>query len=232
MKLSSGLLFSALSAYLLYFTPADAAEEAPRYNQINFQVERARPIDNDRMQAVLSLTAEDDSAAQLAERINRAMGMALTSAKAHAKLDVRSGNYQTYPVYNKDKIRRWRATQELILEGTDFADLSQLLGQLQENLQLSSINFSVSAARRHAVEDELISQALEAFKQRAELVRKQFVTKSYRIVNISINTSGSTPPMLMRAASMEQMTKSAAPLAVEAGTSTVTVNVSGVIELQ
>ena len=232
MKIFSGLLLSALILSLLHF-PASAAEETPRYNQINFQVERARPVDNDRMQAVMSLTAEDDSAAQLTERVNRVMGAALKTAKAHAKLDVRSGNYQTYPVYNKDKIRRWRATQELILEGSDFADLSQLLGQLQENLQLSSIHFSVSAARRHAVEDELIAQALDAFKQRADLVRKQFATKGYRIVNISINTGGGVqPPTPMRAASMEFMTKSVAPIAVEAGTSHISVNVSGIIELQ
>lgn len=232
MKKSSGLLLNALILSLLYFAPVSAAEETPRYNQINFQVERVRPVDNDRMQAVLNLTAEDDSAAQLAEHINRSMDAALKTAKAHAKLDVRSGNYQTYPVYNKDKIRRWRATQELILEGADFADLSQVLGQLQENLQLSAIHFSVSTARRHAVEDELISQALEAFKQRAELVRKQFVAKSYRIVNVSINTGGATQPMPMRATSMEFATKSAAPVALEAGTSNISVNVSGTIELQ
>jgi len=208
-----------------------AADAAPRFNQIHFQVERSRMVDNDRMQAVLSVTAEDASAARLADQINRTMDWAVKTAKTRPGIEVRSGNYRTYPVYNKDKIQRWRAVQELILEGTDFATLSSLIGQLQERLQVASINFSVSPARRAAVEDELIAQALDAFKQRAELVRKRLAARGYRIVDAAINTGGAQPaPIMMRAAAMEA--SSIAPPAVEAGTSTLSVNVTGVIELQ
>lgn len=212
--------------------PAAAAEEAPRYNQIHFQVERSRPVDNDRMHAVLSLTAEDDNAARLADQINRAMDGALKTAKARPKIEVRTGSYRTWPVYDKNKIRRWRATQELMLEGSDFAELGNLIGQLQERLQVNAINFSVSPARRTAVEDELITQALDAFKQRAELVRKQLAAKGYRIVDASINTGSGQPVPLIRGMAMEAMEKSVAPPAIEAGTSILSVSMGGVIELQ
>lgn len=208
-----------------------AADAAPRYNQIHFQVERSRAVDNDRMQATLSVTAEDASAARLADQINRTMDWAVKTAKTRPGIEVRSGNYRTYPVYSKDKIQRWRAAQELILEGTDFAALSALIGQLQERLQVASINFSVSPARRATVEDELIAQALDAFKQRAELVRKRLAARGYRLVDAAINTGGAqSAPIVMHAAAMEA--SSIAPPAVEAGTSTLSVNVSGVIELQ
>lgn len=211
--------------------PATAADDTARYNQIHFQVERGRSVDNDRMQAVLSVTAEDDNAARLADRINRTMDWAVKTAKLRAKVEARTGGYRTYPVYNKEKIQRWRATQELILEGPDFAELGGLIGQLQERLQVTSVNFSVSAERRRAVEDELIAQALDAFKQRAELVRKQLAAKSYRIVDVSINTGGGQPvPIMMRAAAMAA--ESVAPPTVEAGTSALSVSVGGVIELQ
>jgi predicted secreted protein len=223
------------TAFALVFAvagPATAADDTPRYNQIHFQVERNRPVDNDRMQAVLSLTAEDDNAARLADQVNRTMDGVLKTAKARPKIEVRTGSYQTYPVYDKNKIRRWRATQELLLEGSDFAELGNLIGQLQERLQVNSINFSVSPARRAAVEDELITLALNAFKQRAELVRKQFAAKGYRLVNVAINTGDGQPVPLMRGMAMEAMDKSAAPPALEAGTSLLSVNVSGMIELQ
>jgi predicted secreted protein len=159
------------------------------------------------------------------------MDAALKTAKARAMVEVRTGSYRTYPVYNKEKIQRWRATQELRLDSSDFAELGSLIGQLQERLQVTSINFLVSPVRRAAVEDELITQALDAFKQRAELVRKQLATKGYRVVDVSINTGGGQPvPIMMRAASME--TASVAPPAIEAGTSTLTVSVGGTIELQ
>ena len=210
--------------------PVMAADDTPRYNQIHFQVERSRPVENDRMQAVLSLTAEDDNAARLADQINRSMDWAVKTAKMRPKVETRTGSYRTYPVYNKEKIQRWRATQELWLEGSDFAELANLIGQLQERLQVASINFSVSAERRRIVEDELIAQALDAFKQRTELVRKQLAAKGYRIVDVSLNTGGAQPmPVMMRTAAMEAA--SVAPPALEAGTSTLSVNVSGVVEL-
>jgi predicted secreted protein len=231
MKLFARLLITAFILNLAATNQATAAAEAARYNQVHLQVERSRPVENDRMQAVLSLTAEDDSAARLADQINRGMDAALKTAKARVKVEVRTGSYRTYPVYNKEKIQRWRATQELLLESSDFAELGSLIGQLQERLQVASINFSVSSARRAAVEDELIAQAIDAFKQRAELVRKQFAAKGYRIVDASINTGGGQPvPIMMRAAAM--VAASVAPPAVEAGTSTLSVNVGGVVELQ
>lgn len=207
-----------------------AAEEAPRYNQIHFQVERSRAVDNDRMHAVLSTTAENDNAARLADQINGTMDWALKTAKTRTKTETRAGSYRTHPVYDKDKIRRWRTTQELILEGPDFAELGGLIGQLQERLQVTSINFSVSAGKRQAAEDDLIAQALDAFKQRAELVRKQLAAKGYRIVDVSINTGGGQPVPLLRGLAMEAA--SVAPPALEAGSSTLTLIVGGTIELQ
>ncbi len=208
------------------------AADAPRYNQIHFQVERSQPVENDRMRAVLSVTAEDDSPARLADQVNRAMDWAIKTAKTQAKIEIQTGSYRTYPVYDKNRIRRWRATQELALEGADFAQLGTLIGQLQERLQVGSVNFSVSAERRRAVEDALIAQALDAFKQRANLVRKRLGAAGYRVVDVSINAGGGIPgpvPM-MRAESFES--KSVAPPALQGGTSAMTVSVSGVIELQ
>ncbi len=230
MPLFARLLVTTFILGLAAADHAVAADETPRYNQVHFQVERSRPVDNDRMQATLSVTAEDDNAARLADQINRTMDWALKAAKARAKIEVRTGSYRTYPVYNKEKIQRWRATQELLLESSDFAELGSLIGQLQERLQVTSLIFSVSPARRAAVEDELIAQALDAFKQRAELVRKQLAAKGYRIVDVSINTGGGQPVPLMRGIAMEAA--SVAPPAVEAGTSTLNVSVGGVIELQ
>jgi predicted secreted protein len=231
MPLLARLLLISLTLGLAAPNQATAAGDTPRYNQIHFQVERNRSVENDRMQVVLSLIADDDNAARLADRINRSMDAALKTAKTRVKVEVRTGSYRTYPVYVKEKIQRWRATQELRLESSDFAELGGLIGQLQEHLQVTSINFSVSAAKRAAVEDELIVQALDAFKQRAELVRKQLAAKSYRVVDVSINSGGAQPvPIMMRATTMEAA--SVAPPALEAGTSTVTVSVGGVVELQ
>ena len=233
MPLSVRPLFTVLILAVATADHARAADAQVRYNHIHFQVERSRPVENDRMQATLSVTAEDDAAARLADQINRTMSWALKTAKAERKVEVRTTNYQSYPVYDKNKIRRWRGSQQLLLEGTDFAALSSLIGQLQERLQVTSINFSLSPAQRAAVEDELITQALEAFKQRAELVRKQLAAKGYRIVDVFIDTGGAQPvPVTRRAAAMDAAVEAVAPPALQGGKSTLSVNVRAVIELQ
>ncbi len=227
------LLLSVLVVGLGATNPVMAGDETTRYNQIHFQVERSREVDNDRMHAVLGVTAEDDSAARLADQINRTMDWAVKIAKGRPKVEIRTGSYRTYPVYDKDKIRRWRATQELVLEGADFAGLGTLIGQLQERLQVTSITFSLSPARRAALEDELIMQALAAFKQRADLVRKELAGKGYRIVEAVLSANGGQPVPIMRGlAAMKPAAESVAPPTVEAGTSTLSVTVNGVIELQ
>ncbi|MHB8534115.1 MAG: SIMPL domain-containing protein [Sulfuricaulis sp.] len=231
MPLINRLLVFSFALGLATAGSAAADNNLPRYRQIHFQVESRRAVDNDRMQATLAVTAEDDKAARLADRINRTMDWALKMAKARSNIEVRSGGYLTQPVYDKDRIQRWRGTQELILQGADFTGLGELIGQLQERLRVTSIDFSVSSKRRAAVEDELIVQALDAFKRRAELVRKNLAAKGYRIVDISINTGGGQPvPIMMRAASLESA--SLTPPALEAGTRTLRVSVSGVIELE
>lgn len=221
-----------LIAALIVVCPPAQAADAPRYNQVRFEVERSQPIENDRMQAVLSITVEDESPTRLADEINRTMEWALKTAKAQPELTIQTGSYRTYPVYEKNKIVRWRAVQELALEGRDFARLGTLIGQLQARLQVISVNFTLSPERRRAVEDALTVQALDAFKQRSHLVRKQLAATRYRIVDVSISAGGGVPPPvpMLRADSFEP--RSVAPPAFHAGTSTMTVNVSGVIELQ
>ena len=133
MKLPLRLLLPAL-LFAFVADYATAADAAPRYNQIHFQVERSRPVDNDRMQAMLSITAEDDNAARLADQVNRTMDWALKTAKGKPGVEIHSGGYRTYPTYDRNKVRRWHATQELTLESADFAELGTLIGQLQERL--------------------------------------------------------------------------------------------------
>lgn len=223
---------AALITALLFICNAPlCAAEAPHYNQIHLQAQSSMMVGNDHMQAQLSAFGEGGDTAKLAEQINSTMSWALKTAKQHPKVSVSSGQYQTYPVFNKDSLKHWRATQEVRLESADTDALVQLLGILQTRLQVNVINFSVSPALRAKTEDQLIDQALASFQARAERVRKDLGAKSYRIVDININNSGgATPPYpMMRAQAMES---SVTAPAVESGTSQLTVNTDGTIELQ
>ncbi len=216
---------------LLLLPPAVLADSAAIEDQVSFQVEAGQEVANDRVVAVLSTTAEGGKPARLAEDINAAMSWALQQARASDKVSSRSGSYQTFPVYDKGKIVRWRARQELQLESRDVEQLSGLVGTLQSRLQVQSIQFSVSPDTRRKVEDTLIEQALAAFQARADIIRKSLGAKGYRLLDINIHSAGRGPVPLRAEMATSRVNRASVQPALEQGTSRVTVQASGKIRL-
>jgi len=108
-----------------------------------------------------------------------------------------------------------------------------LTGELLEDLKMGGMDFAIAPPTRKASEDTLLKDAVAAFKNRAQLVTDALGGKGYKLVNLNLNTSGypqpyqRAPVMMMKAARAE----SAPTPEVEAGTSQVSVNADGVIEV-
>jgi len=232
----TGLLFAAIALPVIalgFGAPAAAAEDAPD-RRVGFAVERSREVANDWVTAVLSVSHEDPKPAEVASRINRDMTWAMGLAKARTAVRTRSGGYSTFPVHDPQRgdVRHWRGVQEIVLESGDVEEVTALVGELQERLQVQSLGFSVSPEGRRKIEEELVAEALQAFQERAELVRRSFGATGYRLVEVHVGTGGGGPPpvgpmMRTMAADAEMM-----PPAVEGGTSEITVSASGAIELK
>jgi len=222
---------TALLLGLLWLAPAPvcADENEPPMNRASFQVEASRDVENDLVTAVLATTEEDSNPATLADRINTTMSWALETARSAKGIDVKSGGYNTNPVHDKNRIVRWRGSQSLILESADVEAISKLIGELQNRIQVQSVRFSISPKLRRAVQDELIAEALAAFKARAQIVRTNLDSAGYELVEISINTGGGAP-VPMRGYARTMKAEVAQP-AFESGTSELSVHVNGTIEL-
>ena len=209
---------------------ADGGEADEAGRRVRFSVESSRAVPNDRVQAVVGITAEDADPSALADTVNRAMAWALERARADPRVEAESGRYQTHPVHEQGRLRRWRASQTLVLNGSDTEAMAGLVGMLQERLQLQSFGFSVSRETRERVEAELVSEVLVAFRARAELVRKELDAKAYAIDEVSIATGGSPPIPVHR---MEALSSAApAPPAVEAGSTRLVVTAHGAVVLE
>lgn len=210
-----------------------ADENEQSLDQISFQVMVEREMDNDQINATLSAQAEDRQPDVLAETINQSMRWALDIAKHESGIKVRSGGYQTYPVYDDRKIVRWRGRQDLMLESDDVDRLSLLVGRLQEKLQVQSLRFSVSNQARRAAEDALIEDVLARFQARADLVVRGLGAKGYDIVSLSISTAdqGYIPAPVPRQEMRSLAVSKASAPALEAGTSRVSVQAAGTIGL-
>ena len=222
------------SALLTSVNIAQAHEfDAPR-NRIDFQSEVSQVLPNDLMRATLSIELSDRNPGQLARALTLAMNEGLAKGRGFSSVKLASGNQQSWPIYNdKQKLESWRGRAELILESKDFKAAGELLSQLQDKLQLQGLNFVVSEETRLAAEKKLTTDAIAAFREKADAVRLAWGAKRYSLVQMNLGSSGGgggypRPPMVM----MMKMADAAPAAEMAGGDSRVSVNVSGSIELK
>ena len=204
-----------------------------RYNVIELSASAQREVANDLMTAQLFIELQDANPAQLANQLNRALAEGVRQAKDYPMIKVRTGNNQTYPVYGRNnQAQGWRGRAELRLETRDFAAGAALLGKLQASLQLGGMQFGVAPETRLKVENELIAEAIGAFRARADIAKIALGGKSYKTQRISIISGGGGQPprQFMRAAAMADSSVAAPP--VEAGESVVIVSANGAVEVE
>ena len=222
-----------VTAFLVPF-PAAADTPPQRYNVIELAASAQREIANDLMTVQLFVEASDANPAQLANQLNRAITEGVRISKEYPVVKLRTSNNQTYPVYGRNnQAQGWRGRAELRLETRDFAAGAALTGKLQASLQLAGMQFGVAPETRQKVENELITEAIAAFRVRADIARAALGGKSYKTQRISINSgggSGPSPRQFIRVAAMADAAVAAPP--VEAGESLVVVNVNGVVEVE
>lgn len=224
--------YVVLLSCLLACMGAVGADDDLHYNQIRLQSQQTESVSNDTMHVTLNTYAEMQDPAKLADKINKDMEWALAQAKQLKAVKVSSGSYQTWPITRKEVTTGWRGQQDLMLESADTEVLSRLAGHLQERLQIKSMNFSVSDDKRVAVENRLIDLALNAFKERAQIVVDNLKAKDYRIVELNVGTSTQRPPMMYQARMATASMEASDAVAVEGGESEVRITVNGTVELQ
>ena len=213
---------------------AQPAPEATRYNTADLQADAQREVGNDTLNASLFVELTDTDAAKLADSLNRNTADSLAVAKEFKSVRVRSGNNQTYPVYDRaQRLTAWRGRAELRLESKDFRAAATLIGRLQSRMQLGQIGFSLSAEVRKAAEDELIGEAIKAFRARADIVRTSLGGRGYRIRRLAVNTGGGfVPPRPLMARAGVAAAEGVATPPLEGGVSQITVSVNGTIEVE
>jgi predicted secreted protein len=230
-RLASALVISA--AGLLSLT---AHAEQARYNQISLRAEVNQEIAHDLMHVTLYSEAQDSDPAALAAQISKTLNASIAQARQVKGVSVAMGSRNSYPVYDEkgQQITAWRERAELRLESADFSALSTLTGEMLQTMKMGGMNFSIADATRKTQEDALLKEAVAAFKARAQLATDALGGSGYKLVNLSLNSGGFQPPMPMRMEAMKgaAMMDAAVTPDIEAGTSQVTINADGVIEVQ
>jgi len=233
---TGGWIGSALLVGALALTPVQAQDTSVRglpLNVFSLSASASGEAANDLMRVTVVAQDEGEDSAELQSQVNANMQWAISRLRPYTQIDVKTQDYQTFPKYDKKRknVIGWRASQSLNLETTDVKSAGDAIRTLQERLQVTSIQFQPTESTRSAVEDQLINEALDAFKQRASLIRSNIGAPGYNLLDINVQTGAAFSQPQFRTESYSVRSSSVAEPALEAGSSQITVNVSGRIQL-
>jgi predicted secreted protein len=192
-------------------------------------------VQQDMLSMTLVTTRDAPDAAAVQTQLKAALDAALAEAKKNAQagqLDVRTGNFTLSPRYTREgKINGWQGSTELVLEGRDFPRITQTANRIT-TLTVGSVGFGLSREQRAQVETEAQSIAIENFKQKAGELAKGFGFAGYTLREVSVNANEGGPIRPRMMAAQAKSFSADAPVPVEAGKTSVVVNVSGAVQLK
>ncbi|MDQ3061006.1 MAG: SIMPL domain-containing protein [Pseudomonadota bacterium] len=192
-------------------------------------------VQQDLLTISMTTTRDGSDAGTVQTQLKQALDTALTQAKQAAvpgQMDVRTGNFSLYPRYGSNgKINGWQGSTELVLEGKDFPRITSTAGKIQ-TLTLGNVGFALSREQRAKVGAEAQTLAIERFKAKAGEIAQSFGFGGYTLREVAINADDQAyapRPRVMAMSAKSDMAEAAIP--VEAGKSTVLVNVSGSVQM-
>jgi predicted secreted protein len=189
-----------------------------------------RTVRQDRLRAILRAEVTGTDARRVQAEINRRMTAAVDRAKAASSIKVETGSYSLYEERPPNAGPTWRGQQSLALIGTEFNDVLQLAGELQQaGLVFSGMQFELRPETARAYEDELTNEALKRLRERGEKIAAAMDMKVIGIREISVgNVLGDTPrpPVRMR---MDMAAQAAPPPVAEAGDQIIQISVTAEI---
>lgn len=229
--LSGAVLLSTLMG--LSYNASAETDQKPQYRLIQLQADATREVTNNQMEAVLFTELNSNSPAELSQNITKVLNEAMRQAAKYPQVKVSTGAQSTYPVYDdKNKLKSWRSRAQIELKSIDFKATSDLIAALQNNMQVQSINFSVSDSERKRVENELMVEASQAFQQRARLLQQSWQATGYELVSLDLNAVNNERPPIMYAMKARGAADAMESQNVQGGNSELRVNASGSVQLR
>lgn len=207
----------------------------PPQNVLQLQASGTVEVQQDLLMLNLTTAREGTDPAVVQTQLKTALDAALAEARKSAQpgqLDVRTGNFALYPRHNREgRISGWTGTAELVLEGRDFARITQTAGRIQ-SMTLGGVNFGLSREQRARVETEAQAIAIERFKAKAAELAKGFGFSGYTLREVAVNANEPGFQPRLRMAAQEAKAASIDAVPVEPGKSAVVVTVSGSVQLR
>jgi predicted secreted protein len=201
---------------------------------LSLNAQASAEVPQDEVEITMFFEQQASEPSALTSTLNERGDAALQKARGVSGVTARSGAFSIFPSTDRDgRISTWRGRTEVVLESRDFAAASKLAGQMASIMQVGNVRFSLSPEAQRAAEQRLSTEAIKSFREQAASSAQAFGFSGYSIREVNVNHSGVMPrPMMMMSAHAMGADAKGAPMPLEAGTSTVTVNVSGSVQMK
>lgn len=236
-KTAAALALLAMSGAAFTFSQSAAAQTVINQQPagvLSLSAQSSAQVAQDVVTITLFYEQEAADPSSLTNTLNQRAESALREARGVDGVTAKSGSFTVYPSTDRDgKISAWRGRTEVVLESHDFAAASKLAGKMSASMQVGSVAFSLSPEAQRAAEQKLVTQAIDSFRKQAQTAAQSFGYSNFSIREVNIGHSGvqPRPVMMMQSRAMSADAKMAAPIAMEAGTTTVTVDVNGSVQM-
>lgn len=186
-------------------------------------------VPNDRLYAWVRAEGENASAAAAAADVNTRAARVIAKLKTVPGAQVSTSGYTSQQVVEKGKPSRWRIVQTIKIEGSDFGAVGDAVARVQaeDGVLLSGISFGVSDELRRRTQDAITEQAIAAWRTRAQTAAQGFGIAGWRPGRITIQAGDPVRPFPLYARADLGVAAAPAPVPLEAGSTEVSVTVSG-----
>ena len=212
-----------------------SAAEAPPQNVVGLAASATLEVNKDLLSVTLGTSREGSEASAVQAGLQQALDAALAEARKFAKpgqIEVRTGAFSVAPRYSgKGGITGWQGSAELIVEGRDIPGIARLAGSLG-GLSVVRVVSLLSREQREKVESEVAAQAIARYRAKAADYARQFGFNGFSLREVNVGSS--EPQAAVAYESMKSRVSfqsDSAPLPVELGKGSVTVTVSGTVQL-
>jgi predicted secreted protein len=229
------LLIAASLVVTLPALPAQGASDLPR-DRLVLSAAASTEVARDILGVSFTTTKEGSDAAAVQTALKQALDSALGEARKIARpgqVDVQTGSFSLSPRYEPKtgRINGWQGSAELLVEGRDVGAIAQLTGRIT-TLSIARVGYSLSREAREKAEGEVAAQAITRYRAKAAEYARQFGYGGYVLGEVNINADEAGPrPVFKVARAMASSMAADEALPTEAGKATVTVNVSGSVQL-
>ena len=206
-------------------------------NVVTLETAGTVEVQQDVLVLTLGTVKEGKDATILQAQLRQALDSALAEVRKSAEpkqMEVHTGAFSLSPRYGQNQqITGWQGRSELVLQGRDFSRITGAAARVT-TLTINRVAFDLSREQRESVEGEAQQQAIARFKEQAGRLSANFGFGGYGLREVAVHSNQSAPGPLPRMMAMEARSANMAdaPLSVEPGKASVTVTVTGSVQMR